>query len=132
MSRALRKRYGRMIGIDRSTNATVIEYAVQDLMKGMSPAAAAKHTTKKLGGTDNFFLGPGVSVIDVKTLEAALWDRLTEFAAKRVTSFKEGKEHYALDGTIQHFHQKPTIRARLKTSVIMKLGRNPFTADDTP
>jgi hypothetical protein len=130
MNRVLRRRYGRAERTDRSVNPTVVEYAVQDLFKGKSPAAAAKATAKKLSGTDNFFIGPGVSTIDPKGLEAALWQRLAEFAAKGATSFKAGKEHWALGGTITHFHQKSTIRAPLKAAVIALLGRDPFTADD--
>jgi hypothetical protein len=113
-------------------NPAVVEYAVQTMIKrGLAPSAAAKDTVKRLGTTTtNVFLGPGVTVIDTGALEAALWDRLAEFAAKGATSFKSGKEHFALGGTIQYFHQKPTIRARLKEAVIAKLGRDPFTADD--
>jgi hypothetical protein len=130
MSQALRRRYGHAEGTDRSTNPTVVEYAVQDLFKGKSPAAAAKATAKKLSGHENFFLGTGVSTIDPQALEAALWDRLATFAAKDVASLKIGKEHYALGGTLQHFNQKPALRARLKAAVIAQLGRDPFTADD--
>jgi L-alanine-DL-glutamate epimerase-like enolase superfamily enzyme len=134
---ALRRRYGRADGADRSTNPTVVEYAVQDLFKGKSPAAAAKHTAKKLSGGTNMFLGPGITTIDPKALEAALWDRMAEYAARGVPKYTGGREHYALGGTLQFFKQtpfggvdKPAARAKLKALVIAKLGHNPFTSDD--
>ena len=111
---------------DRSTNPTVITYAVQDLFKGKSPAAAAKHTVKKLSGTENMFLGPGVSTIDPKALEAALWEHLADFVIAGFPKMKPGKEDYALDGTIFHFSQKPAIRERLYAEVVKRLGRDPF------
>jgi hypothetical protein len=103
---------------------------VQELFKGKSPSAAAKHTAKKLSGFENMFLGPGVTTIDVKALEAALWDRMAEYAAKGVRHFKAGKEHYTLGSTLQFFHQKPALRTKLKELVIAKLSADPFTADD--
>jgi hypothetical protein len=128
---------GTTSGEDRSSSPNVVEYAVQDLMKGKTPRAAALHTTKKLSGQDNFFLGPGVTTIDPKKLEAALWDRMAEFASKAAVRSKPGTEHYALQGTLSHFHQakvgemaKPADRSRLRTLVIEKLGRNPFTVDE--
>jgi len=137
MNRVLRRRYGRAEGTDRSVNPTVVEYAVQYLFKGKSPAVAAKATVKKLSGHENFFVGPGVSTIDPKALEAALWDRMAEFSAKGASKYATGKEHYALGGTLQYFKQTPfgvpsksAVRAKLKALVIEKLGRDPFIADD--
>lgn len=136
-SKPLQRRYGHADGTDRSKSSTVVEYAVQDLFKGKSPSAAAKHTAKKLSGYENMFLGPGITVIDPKALEAALWDRMANFAVTGIAKYKEGKEHWALDGTLQFFHQtplgtpsKPAVRAKLKALVIEKLGRDPFIEDD--
>ncbi len=124
-------------GTDRSTSETVIEYAVQDLMKGKSPAAAAGRAARRLSGGENMFLGPGVSVIDPARLETALWDRLAERVVKSLRHYAVGKEHYALEGTLHYFNQiklgelpKPAVRAKLKALVVAKLGRDPFIHDE--
>jgi hypothetical protein len=135
--RALRRRYGRAEGVDQSTNSTVVEYAVQEMLKGKSPAAAAKRTVKKLSGGTNMFIGPGVVQIDPKALEAALWDRMAETAIKVLPQYAAGKEHYVLGGTLLRFSQtalgipaKPAMRARLKALIVEKMSNNPFTSDD--
>ena len=118
---------------DRSTNPNVVEYAIQTMIKrGKNPNAAAKDTVKKHNGTENVFFGPGITSIDTATLENALWNRLVDFTIIGMGRIKEGKEHFALDGTLQHFNQNRSIRAELKSRVIEKLGRDPFTNDDTP
>jgi len=114
---------------DRSTHDTVVEYAVRTMMKGKSPTSAAKDTVKKLSGSENMFFGPGITLIDPKTLEGALWDRMVKFTVDRVHRIKPGMEHYALDGTIQHFNQAPGLRAELKKRVLAKAG-NLFPNDD--
>jgi hypothetical protein len=128
---------GTVSGHDRSSDPTVVEYAVQDLFKGKSLKAAANHTAKKLSGHENMFLGPGVTVVDPKKLEAALWDRMAERAAKGVAKYAEDKNHFVLGGTLQFYMQtpfgqpdKPAMRKRLKELVIEKLGRDPFLFDD--
>ena len=115
---------------DRSTHPTIVEYAVQSLFKGKTPGGAARHAAKKHSGTENIFFGPGVTTIDAKQLEDALWARMADYAAKGATRFKTGKEHFALDGTLQHYQQKPALRAELKRRVIERLGHNPFSQDD--
>jgi hypothetical protein len=117
------------VGTDRSTHPTVVEYAVQDLFKGKSIAAAARATAKKLSGFENMFLGPGVTLVDAKELEAALWTRLVEYVVSRMKHIRIGYEHFALDGTLKHFHQKPTERAKLKALVIKAVGRDPFVGE---
>lgn len=114
---------------DRSTHATVVEYAVHQMFKGQSPKTAAKTTAKKLGGAENIFIGPGIVEIDPIALEAALWDRLVVFVTEGILKVKPGFEHYALDGAIAHFQQKPSIRAKLKKLVVTKLGGDPFPHD---
>ena len=128
---------GTVPATDRSTDPTVVEYAVQEMFKGKSPAAAAKRTAQKLSGSENFFLGSGVTTVDPKALEGALWDRLAAYAAKSVGGIAAGKEHYALDGTLQYFKQvpfggtsKPAARSKLKALVVERLGHDPFTSDD--
>jgi hypothetical protein len=114
---------------DRSTHSNVVEYAVQYLFKNKTPKAAAAATAKKLSGGSNMFLGvhpPDVVTIDAGQLEEALWDRIVDFAIKGIARIKADKAHYALDGALQHFHQKPTLRPELKRRVIAKLGRDPF------
>lgn len=115
-------------GIDRSTHPTVVEYAVQELFKKRSPAVAAKRTAEKLSGSENLFFGPGVTLIDPQTLEAALWERLRDFTIKGMSSYKPDKRDWALDGTIDHFKQRPSIRPKLKALVEQKLGPDVFTA----
>jgi len=117
---------------DRSTNEIVVEYAVQEMMKGKSPASAARATAKKHSGYENMFFGPGITVIDAGTLENALWGRLTEFTIRMLPKLKAGKEHYALDGTLAHFNQKPSARRLLKARVVDQFGYDPFVADDNP
>lgn len=117
-------------GTDRSDNPTVVEYAAQTMLKGKSPSAAAKDTAKKHNGSENMFFGPGVSLIDPKKLENALWDRLIDLVIKNMGKMKEGMGHFALDGTIQQFSQKSPVRAELKKRVIKRLGHDPFVNDD--
>ena len=117
------------LGKDQSTHSTVVEYAVQNLFKGKTPKASAAATAKKLSGGPNMFLGvhpPDVVKIDARKLEEAVWDRIVDFALKGVTSFKPDKAHWALDGAITHFRQKPGQRPELKRRVIARLGRDPF------
>lgn len=117
---------------DHSRDATVVEYAVQEMMKGKSPAAAARATAKKLNGASNIFIGGAQSnvSIDPAELEDALWDRLVGFTTVSIPRLKAGKEHYALGGTLQHFSQKPKLRAELKERVVRALGADPFPQDD--
>lgn len=115
---------------DRSTHPTVVEYAIQTMFKGKSPSAAAKDTVKKHHGTENMFFGPGKSEIDARKLEDAIWDRLVDYTIAAIHRVKEGKEHFALDGTIDHFKQAKGVRKELKKRVIKKLGKDPFTNDD--
>lgn len=118
-------------GADRSTHPNVVEYGVREMMKGKSPAAAAKSTAKKLGGAANMFLGSPTEpvVIEPDVLEMALWDRLSDFTVQAISKIKPGMEHYALDGTLQHFRQAPKIRPVLKAHVQKRLGRNPFAGE---
>ena len=114
---------------DRSDNETVVEYGVQDLFKGKSPKAAANFTAKKLSGTENLFLGPGISRINPIKLENNLWKRMAEFVIKGIPNVRTNYEHYVLDGAIQQYNQKPNVRAKLKKTVIEIMGKNPFTHD---
>lgn len=117
------------LGKDRSTHPTVVEYAVQYLFKNMGPKKAAENTAKKLSGSPNMFLAvhpPDVVKIDARQLEDAVWGRLVDNVLKNVAAFKPDKAHWALDSTIQHFHQRPSQRAELKRRVIERLGRDPF------
>jgi GNAT superfamily N-acetyltransferase len=117
-------------GTDRSTHGTVVEYGVREMMKRKSPSTAAKNTAKRLSGHENLFLGPGVSTVDPKALEEALWVRLEDFTINAVPRLKEGFEHFALDGTVEHFRQGRGVRAKLKKRIVKRLGRDPFPNDD--
>ena len=116
--------------MDRSTNTTVVEYAVRTMMKGKSPSVAAKDTAKKFSGFENMFFGPGVSYIDPQKLEEALWERLSEFTMVATTKMRPGMEHFALDGTVSYFRQAPAIRKKLKAKIIALAGGvDPFPND---
>jgi hypothetical protein len=117
------------LGKDRSTDGTVVEYAVQNLFKRQSPKKAAENTAKALSGQPNMFLGvhpPDVVKIDPRQLEGAVWERMVDSTLKAIASFKADKAHWALDSTLQYFHQRPSQRAELKRRVIERLGRDPF------
>jgi hypothetical protein len=117
--------------VDRTSNPTVIEYAVCCMIqKGKSISAAAKHCAKNFTGYENAFFGPGVAFIDEKELAGLLWDRMVDVTIKSISKLKEGKEHFALGGTLTTFSQKPKLRDELKCRVIAKLGSDPFTSDD--
>jgi hypothetical protein len=116
-------------GTDRSNHETVVEYGVQMLFKGKNPKNAASATTKKLSGTENIFLGPGLSIVNANKLEENLWERLIDFASSGMKKMKAGFEHYSIDGTLQHFNQKPDLRSKLKEKIIAKLGHDPFVND---
>lgn len=115
--------------VDRSDHPTAVEYGVRELMKGKSPAAAAKSTAKKLSSHPNVFLGSPTDpvFIDPKTLETKLWHRMRDFVISNIAKMRPGKEDYALDGAAQHFNQKPEIAETLRELVIEKLGRDPFS-----
>jgi hypothetical protein len=76
--------------VDKSNHPTVVEYAVRDLFKGKSPAAAARFTAKKLSGSENLFLGSGVVDIDPKVLEDNLWERMAASAVSAIPHLKPG------------------------------------------
>ena len=65
---------------DKSTDPTVIEYAVRFMHKGKTPRQAAVATKKKLHGFENLMLGGGVVEIDEDMLEVALYARILELA----------------------------------------------------
>lgn len=116
---------------DYSRDGTVVEYAVQSMMKGKSLASAARSTAKKFDGHQNLFIGAGDDIsIDPKVLEEALWGRLVDFATAAVPKLKQGKEHYALLSTLSHFQQPSKMRAELKGRIITALGGDPFPNDD--
>jgi len=117
------------IGHDRSDHGTVVEYAVRELFKRKSPATAAKNTVKKLSGYENFFLGKGVTLVDAKKLEAAIFDRIANVVIDNISHVKEGMEHIALDMAMNHFVQGKLVRKKVKSIVIKKLGKNPFSGD---
>lgn len=120
-------------GTDRSdTFNVVVEYAVRDLFEGKSIRSAARATAKKFSGFENYLLGPGVTIIDPVALEAALWNRMAEYAVAAIPKLRVGKEHFALGGTLQFYRQAQTsdARAKLKSLVVEKLGSDPFTSDD--
>ena len=119
-------------GHDHSTHPVVVEYGVHEMFKHKSPEAAAKATAKKLAGSENMFIGPGIVTINDKALTDALWSRLVERTLKALESIKAGKEHYALSGVLSEFGQKvtPKLRAELKKRVNAHAGKDVFPHDD--
>ena len=115
-----------------SLHENLVEYAVRTMMKGNSPATAAKKTAAHFNGTTNMFLGPDVVDVDPAELEDALWGRMADFAIAAVAKIKPGKEHYALGGTINHYGQArfKKTRAELKERILEKLGYDLFVNDD--
>lgn len=115
---------------DKTTHDTVIEYAVQEMIKrGGGPAKAAKSTARKLSGSENLFLGAGIVEIDATRLEELLWERLTGFVCEQVGRVKAEKSHYALDFAISHFRLPKSARRRLKAEAVAR-GCDLFLYDD--
>lgn len=123
--------------MNESVDPTVLEYAVQEMMKGKSPATAAKNTAKKLSGGTNVFIGGGSQVeIDVKALESAIWDRVADRCVVILTKHtKPGQEQSALAATAFYYKQMditepapPKFVAELRKRVAARLGRDPFGA----
>jgi len=121
---------GKDQGIDRSVNPTVIQYAIQSMLKGKSVSAAAKYTAKKLSGKDNFFIGTGISIINATTLEAALLDYMADEVIKNLKTLKEGQEYTALISVLNTFNQDEKVGKQLKGVVTKKLGSNPWKTDE--
>jgi len=113
---------------DHSEHPTAVEYAWHSVMRGKSPAAAAKFTEKKLSGSENLFFGGEIVRIDPVKLEAAIWKRLAERVIDGLPKVRPGKEEYVLDGVLQGFQQSPALREKLRARVIDELGRDPFSA----
>jgi hypothetical protein len=108
-----------------SAHETVVEYAVRFMFKRKSPAAAAKLTAEKLGGSTNMVIGGGreTLVIDPKRLEAAIWDRLVAHAIENFGRVKAGKEDFALGMTADHFKLSKANEAKLEKLVVKRIGR---------
>jgi hypothetical protein len=110
-----------------------VEYAVRTMMKGNSVVAAAKRTVAKFSGSENMFLAPAGTIVQIDAVELAeaLWDRLVDFTVNSLSKIKPGFEHYALDGTIQHYSQGRFKKERdeLKERVSERLGYCPFVND---
>ena len=123
--------------MDQSNNPTVVEYAVQYMMRGKSIATAVKNTVEKLHSHENMLIGPGITLIDASKLETALWNRLVDDTIKHLGTYT--KPHFSLDATLNHFNQVKngeasskkalTLRKKLKSLVVKKMGRNPFPDD---
>jgi hypothetical protein len=116
---------------DYSKDPTVLEYTAQSMIKGKSLTAAIKASMKTFHGHTNMFVGSGDNItINEDILKEAMWERLVGVVTANISRIKPGKEHYALDGTLQQFSQKPSMRAELKKRVIKAVGTNPFPNDD--
>lgn len=111
-------------------NVTLMQYCVQDMFKKRQIPAIAKSVAKKFSGSENIFLGNGVLEINPKELEAALWQYVGKSVAAFAGKVKPGKEHFAIDGTMQQFNIDPKYRAKVKAAAVTELGRDIFTNDD--
>lgn len=112
---------------DHSSHPTVVEYGAREMMKGKTPATAAKSTTKKLSGFPNLMIDPLMVNIDPKKLEAELWKRLVGMVIQYIGNVRPGKEDIALLSALDFFKQKdPKVAALLKLKVIQEMGRDPF------
>lgn len=112
--------------VDRSDDPTVVEYAIREVMKGKSPAVAAKTTAKKLSGGQNMMIGPGVTIIDEAKLETAIWDRFAAIAKNGMSKYGMSIED-AAGSAIQHFYGFNNVEANEKKylkSVLAALARN--------
>lgn len=120
------------VGNNKSSHPTAVQYAMNLLRQKKSPKAAAKATALKLSGSPNMFLGSPVDAVLIvpEELEQHVWEQLADSVVKALKSFKAGKEHYALDGTLQLYGVNPKLRSELKKRVIASLGSDPFTSDD--
>ena len=108
---------------DDSTNGTVVEYAVLNLFKRMSVEKAARVTAEKLSGKSNIFIGGGITSIDPKRLETAIWDRLIRHTMKGIAMEKSGKEEYALINTVDKFLLGKKDQKTLKSLVESEWGQ---------
>lgn len=117
---------------DHSSHPTIVEYAVRELFKNKSPIAAARATKRKLHGGVNFFVDAHHPVnIDETRLASALVTRMAEFAIQALRHVRPGAESYALDGAVQHFHQKPALGPVIRERAVEILGRDPFAPPGT-
>lgn len=108
---------------DDSTNGTVVEYAVLNLFKRMSVEKAARVTAEKLSGKSNIFIGGGITSIDPKRLETAIWDRLIQYTMRGIAMEKPGKEEYALINTVDKFLLGKKDQKTLKSLVESEWGQ---------
>lgn len=121
---------------DRSTHPTVVEYAMQEIMKKkVAPETAAKTTAVKHSGSENMFFGPGVSTIEPRVLTEAIYERFVDLVTQSLPRVKEGMGHFALDGALQTYYGWPLrpaakkARVKIKNLVIRRLGKDPFPND---
>jgi hypothetical protein len=96
--------------VDKTDHPTVVEYGVREMFKHKSPRAAARSTAKKLSGSENLFLGPGVVAIDADRLEQNLWRRLVENTVEMRGRFRPDVSLlFVAESTASHFNQKPAV-----------------------
>lgn len=87
-----------------SLNQTVVQYAVQEMFKGKSPAVAARNTAQRLNGGTNMFIDSAHEVgIDPTELEDALWKNMADYAT--AYPIKPGDERNVARGTLMYFKQ---------------------------
>jgi len=108
-----------------SLNQTVVQYAVQQMFKGKSPAIAARNTAQRLNGGTNMFIDSAHEVdIDPVELEEALWENMADYATK--SPIKPGDERNVARGTLMYFNQwswgKPP-KTKLEDKLILYMGK---------
>jgi hypothetical protein len=110
--------------VDRSTDETVVEYAIHEVFKNKTPKQAAAATAKKLSGGWNMMLGPGITIVDPKKLESAIWDRFLE--KTKVGTTRGWDDATAADSALQVFYTKyddktAAFRAKLIPELVKRM-----------
>lgn len=120
---------------DRSTDHTVVEYAMREVFKGKTPRLAARATAKKLAGGENMFIGQGTIAIDEAKLEAAIWDRfLDKVKSGRARGWtNEEAADSALQTLIPGWDDKTTaFRAKLLPDLVKRVKGHTVDASTLP
>lgn len=122
--------------VDKTTHPSVVEYAMISVLKGKSPAAAAKQAVTKLAGRTNLFLGPGRVAIDADRLEEQLYKRMADSVVASIKQHPPRPDRdVSILGHIGRFFPRPgsaipqRAYAQIHQHIVEQLGRDPFVED---
>jgi hypothetical protein len=116
--------------VAHADNSTVIQYALQEMMKKrVSPQVAAKRTATKLNGGTNMFIDPSNPTdIDPKKLEQNIWDYLVDKAVSLLPRVRVDNDSYdyPVGATAQTFSQQSNAKFKdeLTKRVEKRLGKS--------